>query len=131
LILGDSLLEEIGLSSHGDELHPVEWVFGIVDFFAAEALQQTIRHILDVLVHQTSVHANQFAIQTFADEFPLDFNGTLDDRLHVSLRKLVLQHAVQQTCEVSVESLVSGDELIGKSETGHEASLFEPVDGAE
>ena len=47
------------------------------------------------------------------------------------LCKGILKHAVQQAGEVSVQALISGDELIGKSQPRHEASLLEPEDGAE
>lgn len=47
------------------------------------------------------------------------------------MAELVVEEGVEKTGKVSVESFVSGDELIGEGKTGHEAALFQPVDGAE
>lgn len=42
-----------------------------------------------------------------------------------------LQEAVEEAGEIGVQPLVARDELITKSEAGHEEALFQPEDGAE
>jgi hypothetical protein len=37
----------------------------------------------------------------------------------------------EETGKVGVETLVSGDELVGECKSGHESSLLEPEDGSE
>ena len=43
----------------------------------------------------------------------------------------LLEVAEEEAGEVGVKTLVTGDELVGESETGHETTLLEPEDGGE
>jgi len=131
LVLTDALLEEVGLALHGDELHPVERILRVEDLLAAQACEKAVSDELNVLCHEAGVHADELAIQGLADELALDLNSTADDFLHDLFGELILHHGVQQAGEIGVETLVAGDELVGESKTGHEATLLEPVDGAE
>ncbi|KAF1760634.1 hypothetical protein GCK72_008883 [Caenorhabditis remanei] len=79
LILGDTLLEEVGLSIYRDVLHEVEWILHIVQLVASEFRKQVIGDELDVLRHQTTVHANHVNWKCLCQELLLDADGVLDN----------------------------------------------------
>jgi hypothetical protein len=106
-------------------------ILRVEDLLAAQACEKAVRDELNVLCHEAGVHADELAIQGLADELALDLNSTADDFLHDLFGELILHHGVQQAGEIGVETLVAGDKLVGESKTGHEATLLEPVDGAE
>jgi len=60
----------------------------------------------------------------------LDGHGFGDDPLDgIGVRPLP-EMTEEQAGKVGMHTLVSGDELVGKGETGHEATLLEPEDGS-
>ena len=128
LVVTDALLEEVGLASQRDVLHEVEGVGRVVDFDIAESQQQTVSNELDVLAHESSVHAKQSAWQRVAQELLLDLNGLSDDGPDRLWGGLVLEEREEKAGEVSVHALVTGDELVGECKTGHQTALLEPED---
>jgi len=131
LVLANALLEEVGLALHGDQFHPVERILGVEDLLDAEAGEQTIGDKLNVLGHEAGVHADELAIEGLADELTLDLDGAANDALNVLGGERVLEHGVEQAREIGVETFITRDQLVGEGEAGHEATLLEPVDGAE
>ena len=131
LVLGDALLEEVGLALHGDHLHPRERVTDVVDLGAVQLGQEAVSHELDVLGHQIGVHPDEVHGQCLGDELDLNVHGLGDDAANDVLAGAAQQLVVKQASEVAVQTFVSGDELVGEGQTGHQTSLLEPEDGAE
>mmetsp|Transcript_19132 Transcript_19132/g.42310 ORF Transcript_19132/g.42310 Transcript_19132/m.42310 type:complete len:216 (+) Transcript_19132:139-786(+) len=131
LILTHPLLEEVRLALQRNKLHPVEWVAPVVNLGMAQSDEQPISHELDISCHHRLVHPNQIAWQRFADEFPLHIHSTPNDFMNNILGQLVLEHRVQQTGEVRMETLVSGNQLIRERQSRHQTPFLEPIDGAE
>lgn len=131
LVVGDTLLKEVGLATKRDVLHEVEGVGRFVDLVVAESDQQTISDELDVLLHQVGVHAQEGARQSLGQELLLDLDSIDDNILNHLLAGAVLQVRVQKAGKVGVETLITGDELVGEGQTGHETTLLEPEDGGE
>lgn len=131
LVITDALLEEVGLASQGDGLHEVKGVGGVVVLLVTEGNQKTVSDELDVLAHQLGVHAEQGNRESISQELLLDADGLDDDVLNHLLAGAVVQVREKQTSKVSVETLITGDELVGEGQTGHEATLLEPEDGGE
>lgn len=67
-VLPDALLKEVGLALQRDHLHPVERVRRVVLLLAAELHQQPVGAELDVLPHQSAVHADKLHGQRGRDE---------------------------------------------------------------
>ena len=61
LVITNALLEEVRLACQTDVLHEVEGVYRVVDFLPAKREQQPVRDELDVLPHQTRIHAEECA----------------------------------------------------------------------
>lgn len=74
------------------------------------------------------VDADEGTWQGVCQELFLNFQRLHDDLVHLFLRALVLQVAVQQACKVGVQTLVSTDELVRERQTAHKAALLEPED---
>lgn len=129
LVLADTLLEEVGLAAQGNVLHEVKGVGGLVDLLVAESDEQTIGNKLNVLLHQCGVHAQQSTGKSLGQELLLDSDSISDDFTDNLLAGAVLQVRVEQASKVSVQTLVTRDELVGKGQTRHETSLLEPEDG--
>jgi hypothetical protein len=130
LVLADALLEEVGLAAEGDVLHEVEGVGGLVDLFVAEGDEESVSDELDVLLHQGGVHAEQGAGESLGQELLLDGDGIGDDGGDDLLAGTVVQVRVEEAGKVGVKTLVSGDELVGEGQAGHETTLLEPEDGS-
>lgn len=131
LVVTDSLLEEVRLAGKRDVLHEVEGVGGIVDLLATKSDKQAVGDELDVLPHQPSVHAEKSAGKGIAKELLLNGNSLCDDLLDSLDTGAVLEVGEEEAGEVGVHALVTGDELVGEGEAGHETALLEPEDGGE
>ena len=131
LILADSLLEEVGLAGERDHVHPLEGVLDVVELGDAHGEEEAVGHELDVLAHQARVHADQFDGEGVGHEFELNLNGFIDDLLDTLAGDLIVEVLVEEAGEVSVDALVSRDQLVGEGKAGHEATFFEPEDGTE
>lgn len=131
LIVTDTLLEEVGLASQGDGLHEVEGVGRVVVLLVAKGHEETVSDKLDVLAHELGVHAKQATGKSVSEELLLDANGLDNDVFHDLGVRAVVQVREEETSEISVETLVTRDELVGEGETGHQTTLLEPEDGGE
>lgn len=60
-----------------------------------------------------------------------NLHGFTNDVMRLLLGELVLQLLVQQTRKLGVEPLITGNQEIALTQTGHQATLLEPEDGAE
>lgn len=129
LVLADTLLEEVGLATEGDVLHEVEGVGDLVDLLVAESDEESVSNELDVLLHQGGVHAEKSARKSLSQELLLNGDGISDNLVDNLLAGTVVQVGVEQASKVSVKTLISGDELVGEGQAGHEATLLEPEDG--
>jgi hypothetical protein len=128
LVIADTLLEEVGLASQRDVLHEVEGVGGVVHLGVAERQQQTVSDELDVLAHESCVHAEQSTWQSIREELLLNLDSLGDDGLDCILARACVEQREEQAGKVGVHALVTGDELVGKGETGHETALLQPED---
>ena len=131
LVLSNTLLKEVGLSLKRNHLHPFEGVGGIVDLLVAESNNKTISDELDVLAHHLLVHTDERDGERVAHELTLNVDSLPDDLLNSLLRQLVVEHGVEKTGKVAMETLITRDELIGESKTRHLAALLEPENGTE
>ena len=131
LVVTNALLEEVCLASQRDVLHEVEGVGGVVDLAVAKSEEQPVGDELDVLAHKIRVHTQKPDGKSVCQELLLNSDGLLDDLPHGLVRRLVFDVREQQACKVSVHTLVTGDELVGKGETRHETALLEPEDRGE
>lgn len=131
LVLADTLLEEVGLAAEGDVLHEVEGVGGAVNLVVPEGDKETVSDELDVLLHEVRVHAEQGAGKSLGEELLLNGDGIADDVLDELLAGSVVEVREQKAGKVGVETLITGDELVGEGETRHEAALLEPEYGGE
>mmetsp|Transcript_7100 Transcript_7100/g.25965 ORF Transcript_7100/g.25965 Transcript_7100/m.25965 type:complete len:325 (+) Transcript_7100:229-1203(+) len=131
LVFTDTLLEEVGLTLQGDKLHPVERVGGVVLLGQAQRREQVVGDVLNVVAHHARVHADEGARKGVAHKLLFNFNRFLDDSADGFIARLVVQQAVQHARKVTVQAFVAGDEFIGEGQTRHQATLLEPVDGAE
>mmetsp|Transcript_23987 Transcript_23987/g.61075 ORF Transcript_23987/g.61075 Transcript_23987/m.61075 type:complete len:309 (-) Transcript_23987:646-1572(-) len=131
LVLAHAALEKVGLALQADHLHPVKGVGHAPQLLVAKRQQQPVGHKLDVLAHEVGVDAHQAARKRLGAELELQLHRLGHDGKHLLLRQLALQVAVQRARKVGVQALVTGDELVGEGEAGHQAALLEPEDGAE
>lgn len=131
LVVGNTLLKEVGLATKGDVLHEVKGVGSIVDLVVAQGDEKTIGDELNVLLHEVAVHAQKSARQSFGEELLLNHNGISDDCLNHLFASTSLEMRVKETGKVGVKTLITRDELVGKGQTRHEATLLEPEDGSE
>lgn len=129
LVVAYTLLKEVGLTGQRDVLHEVEWVRGVVVFGVAERQQKSVRNKFNVLLHQSSVHAQQSTGQGFRQELLLDLDSLNDDVFNRFLSRSVLQVRYEQTSEISMHALVTGDEFVGEGQARHQTTLLEPEDG--
>ena len=131
LVLADSLLEEVGLAGEGDHVHPLEGVLDQVVLGHSECVEQAVCHEHDVLAHELGVHADELDGEGLSHELELDGDGVGDDLDDPLVGDLVVEVLVEQAGEVGVHALVSGDQLVGEGQAGHEAALLQPEDRAE
>lgn len=131
LVVTDTLLEEVGLASERDVVHEVEGVGGVVVFLVSKRHQQTVGNELDVLAHELGVHTKESDGEGIRQELLLNSNGIDDDLLDHIRGGAVVQVGEQQASEVSVQTLVTRDQLVGEGQTRHETTLLQPEDGGE
>lgn len=131
LVVGDALLEEVGLSGQGDVLHEVEGVGRLVELLVTEGKQQPVGDELNVLLHQVGVHAEQRTWECLGQELLLDRDSLGDDILDSLLAWAVSKVGEEEAGEVSVETLIAGDEFVGESQASHETTLLEPENRGE
>ena len=131
LVVTDTLLEEVGLAGQGNRLHEVEGVGGVVVLLVAKSHEQAVSDKLDVLAHEGGVHAEKTTRKSISQELLLNADGLNDDVLDNLGFRAVVEVREEQTGEVSVETLVTGDKLVGEGETGHQTTLLQPEDGSE
>ena len=129
LVVTHSLLEEVGLATKRDVLHEVEGVGRVVDLVIAQGDQQAVRHEFNVLFHQVGVHAKKGTGQSLREELLLNGDSIGNDIRNHLLASAVLQVRMQQTGEVGVETLITGDELVGEGQSRHQTTLLQPEDG--
>ena len=128
LVVTDTLLEEVGLTSQGDVLHEVKGVGGVEVLLVTQGHQKAVGNKLNVLAHQVGVHTQQSNGKSICQEFLLDGHGFDNDVFHDLLVGTDVQVREQQTGEVRVETLITGDELVGESQTRHQTTLLQPED---
>ncbi len=131
LVISNTLLEEVGLAGQGDVLHEVEWVGGHVVLLVTEGEEEAISDELDVLFHQVGVHAEEGAWKCLSQELLLDPDCLGNYILDGLLAWAVLEVGEEEASEVGVETLITGNQLVGEGKTGHETTLLEPEDGGE
>ena len=131
LVVTNTLLEEVGLSGKGDVLHEVEGVGRLVVLLVAESNKETISDELNVLLHQARVHAEKSARKSLSEKLLLDLNSLGNDVLDCLLAWAVVQVGEEKAGKVSVETLITGDELVGESKTSHQTTLLQPEDRGE
>lgn len=131
LVVSNTLLEKVGLASQRDVLHEVEWVGALVVLLVAEGEEKTISDELNVLLHEVGVHAEESTWKGISEELLLDGNSLGDDVLNGLLAWAMLEVGEEKAGKVGVETLVTGDELVGEGKTGHETTLLEPEDRCE
>ena len=124
LVLPNPLLKEIGLPLQRNQLHPIKRVLGIIDLRAPQCHQQPIRHELDVLAHQITVHPHEGTGKRVARELLLNRHRISDDPLDSVLAQLGPEETVEQTGEVAVEAFFTGDQLIGEGEARHYSNFI-------
>jgi len=128
-IIANPLLEEVGLALEGDHVHEIEGVGDVVHLGVAECDKEPIRNELDVLIHQGRVHPDERNGERLGEEFLFDRYGFGDNMLDGVGVGAFAEVSEQETGEVGVHAFVTGDELVGESETGHQTAFLEPEDG--
>jgi hypothetical protein len=131
LVIANALLKKVGLARERDVLHEVEGIGGVVDLGVAKSQQETVSDELDVLAHESGVHAKQSAGKSVGEELLLNLDGLGNDGGDRLLARARVEEREEETCKVSVHALVTGDELVGEGKTGHETALLEPEDRCE
>lgn len=131
LVVGNTLLEEVGLATKGDVLHEVEGVGGLVNLLVAKRDKETISDELNVLLHEVRVHAEKGTRKSLSEELLLNGDGISNDILDHLLAGTTLEVRVEEAGKVSVKTLITRDELVGEGQTGHETTLLEPEDRGE
>ena len=105
-VFPDAFLEEVGLALEGYEFHPVEGVGAVEQLAVSEGLEEAISDKFDVLSHEVRVHANEVTGEGIADEFAFNFDGASDDFMNELLGESVLEHRVEETSEIGMQSFV-------------------------
>ena len=131
LVVTDTLLEEVGLTSQRDRLHEVEGVGGVEVLLVAKIDQETVGDELNVLAHELGVHAEQSTGESISQELLLNADGLNNDVLDNLGVGAGVKVGEEQTGEVGVETLVTRDKLVGESQTGHQTTLLQPEDRGE
>jgi hypothetical protein len=131
LVVANTLLEEVGLASQRDVLHEVEGVGGVVHLGVAERQKQTVSDELNVLAHESCVHAEECARKGVREELLLNLDGLGDNGFDRIFAGACIEQREQEAGEVGVHALITRDELVGEGKTGHETTLLQPEDGSE
>merc|ERR1719509_668076 len=130
LILPDPFFKEVSFALQRNGFHEVEWIDNVVSLGTVQLHQEPVRHKHDVLDHQLIVHSNQSHGKSFSQELTLNVHSILDNLQHSLLSWFVDQMFEEKTSKVSVKSFISGDQLIGEGESGHQTSLLQPENGS-
>ena len=85
----------------------------------------------DKLAHEVVVHSDEVDGQSVGEELFLDLDGLRDDLGDGIGVRSSLEVREQETGEIGVKTLITGDELVGEGQSRHETSLLEPEDGSE
>jgi len=96
-----------------------------------QSRQQAIGTEFNISAHQLGIHANKFHRKGVLDKLLFDFDSVANNLRDTLNGELVEKFAVEEAGKVTVESFVSGDELVGKAKARHETTLLEPKDGTE
>ncbi len=128
LVVTDTLLEEVGLTSQRDGLHEVEGVSGVEVLLVTKSDKKAVSNKLNVLTHEVGVHSQERAGKSIREELLLDRNRLNDDVLDDLVGWTPVQVREEQAGKVGVETLVTRDELVRERETGHQATLLQPKD---
>ena len=131
LVFSHTLFEEVGLALHGDHFHPWERVANVVDLGTVELHQKSVGHELNVLGHQIGVHADEVDGERPGDEFNFNVHGFRNDASNHVFTGSSEQFVVEQASEITVQAFVSGDQLVGERQPGHQSTLLQPEDGTE
>jgi hypothetical protein len=107
-----------------DELHPIKGVGRVEKLLDSEGCDEVVGNELNVLAHHTSVDPDEVHREGLGHKLLLHLYSVGHDFQHTLLGQLVLQHSVQQAREVAVQTLITGDELVGEGEARHEATLL-------
>lgn len=110
-------LEEVGLSLHRDQLHPIERVLRVVKLVVPERDEQPVRHKLDILAHQGRVHTDQGDRQRVGQELLFDLDGFGDDAGDAMRSGTALEVRKEEAGKIGVETFVTRDELVLRSNT--------------
>lgn len=128
LVITDTLLEEVCLTCQRDSLHEVEGVGGVEVLLVTKSDKKTVSNKLNVLTHEVGVHSQKRAGKSIREELLLNRNSLNNDVLDDLVGWTPVQVREQQACKVGVETLVTRDELVRESETGHQTTLLQPED---
>ena len=131
LVVTNTLLEEVGLTSQRDVVHEVEGIGGVEVLLVSKGDQETIGDELNVLTHQIGVHAKKSARKSVSQKLLLNGDSFHDNVLHNLGVGAVVQVREEETSKVSVETLITRDKLVGECKTGHQATLLQPEDRGE
>mmetsp|Transcript_8733 Transcript_8733/g.13966 ORF Transcript_8733/g.13966 Transcript_8733/m.13966 type:complete len:277 (-) Transcript_8733:444-1274(-) len=129
-IFPNTFLEEVRLSLERNHFHPFKWIRCLVMTRASQGYQQAVGTELNVLLHQSRVHADQLDGKSISNEFLLNVHGMCDNLHNAVNGKFVLQLAVQEASKVTVQSFITRDKFVRKGQSWHQATLLEPKDGA-
>jgi hypothetical protein len=84
------------------------------------------------LCHQIAVHTNQLHRQSIYDKFFLNFNSIFDDSVTCFFRQFVYDVVgIKQTSKVTMQTFITADEFVAKSEAWHQSTLFQPENATE
>lgn len=131
LVVTNTLLKKVCLAREGDVVHEVEGVRGVVEFLVSESNEQSVCNELDVLAHELGVHAQEGTRKRVSKELLLNTDGLSDDVLDDLRAGAVAKMGEEKAGKISMETLVTRDELVGKSEARHKTTLLQPEDGSE
>jgi hypothetical protein len=121
-----------------------EGVGRVPQLLVSESDEQTVGNKFNVLAHELGVHTDEGTWEGVYDvsfckvdapglltcqELLLDLNRLLDDPVDGLGVRPSAEVGEQQAGKVGVETLVTRNELVRESESGHETTLFEPEDG--
>ena len=125
-IIRNPLLEKVCLALQRDHIHEVEGVRLVIILLVTQCNKEAISDKLDVLAHQVSIHANEFAWEGICKELLFDGDSFRDDTFDGLRVGTAFQVAKEETGKVGVHTLVTRDEFVRKGETRHKATLLEP-----
>ena len=109
----------------------VERVGRLVVFLVSQSDQEAVSDELDVLFHKLCVNSQQWTGKALGQESLFNCDGFCDDVLDDLLAGAFAEMTEEETGKIGVQTFVSGDEFVGKGQSGHETAFLEPEDGRE